>query len=740
MGVRGLSSYISGNAGNFKEYELHNSLLVIDAENYINYCYRSSPLLRHYGGEYMDFTVYVRIFLKLLGKCRITPIFVFDGCHDKEGTKLDTLLRRNMDRIQDLKRFLLHAQAPLDPDTISDVPDILPKLTNTVFVEILRECNIYHVACEREADVHIAELAALLDCPLLSNDSDFYIFRPPNPENYRYIPLNSLSSQCKRAGTRCPSCVAASMDCFSLSCSVFVPGGPSLKRVCPSLLPLLAVLVGNDFMSAIRLPASVQTILNRRSTSGLSFNARRIDALIEWLGGFGDDTTTPLREVLSSYAEEDLKTITNQLTHGVSGYTVNPEDEGLDLAKFLNLKYPISMPHPEPCSPQTSLEVGSGKISGLLEATRSIQRILPQFGESYRRVSPKYVGDGIHCRWPTLLVRQYRNMSCSTALLDCLYVHSGSVLRILFEDLRLPQSVYVVNEHLRQVQYNLLLKLEASLNNTSKLCGLEGSAVVEHKRDCDKMRKFLVPVSPLTFPLNALPSTAFCEMFSHEMHLNLRSDIKPVELQGLIATLILWIRHSQFATNSGSCLNTSPVGLAFTACALVNCARLVPVSKDSTSLERRSAELCEYYITCANAAKSDCFQFTNDGRLSIELVHQLNELQLVFLELKHFVALLDALLVHYTQSTVSSSNIPAPSTQYLAFWPSWFVFPSGRLLYWLSKLFSVIHPSERMNCMVNLWIPRLFCMSDSREQRRLETILHQFQWLVRVVDAQVAYT
>ncbi|VDP85347.1 unnamed protein product [Echinostoma caproni] len=84
MGVRGLSTYISHDPNSFTKYELHNTYLVFDAENYINHCYRNSGLARQFGGEYMDFAVYVRMFLKQLRRCRITPIFIFDGCHGKQ--------------------------------------------------------------------------------------------------------------------------------------------------------------------------------------------------------------------------------------------------------------------------------------------------------------------------------------------------------------------------------------------------------------------------------------------------------------------------------------------------------------------------------------------------------------------------------------------------------------------------------------------------------------------------------
>lgn len=56
---------------------------------------------------------------------------------------------------------------------------VLPILTRRVFIQVLIQRGIPLVQCLFEADNEIACLAHQWNCPVLSNDSDFYIFDLP---------------------------------------------------------------------------------------------------------------------------------------------------------------------------------------------------------------------------------------------------------------------------------------------------------------------------------------------------------------------------------------------------------------------------------------------------------------------------------------------------------------------------------------------------------------------------------
>lgn len=56
---------------------------------------------------------------------------------------------------------------------------VLPILVRKVFIQVLNQRGIPLVQCPAEADWEIACLARQWNCPVLTNDSDFYIFDLP---------------------------------------------------------------------------------------------------------------------------------------------------------------------------------------------------------------------------------------------------------------------------------------------------------------------------------------------------------------------------------------------------------------------------------------------------------------------------------------------------------------------------------------------------------------------------------
>lgn len=67
---------------------------------------------------------------------------------------------------------------------------VLPILTRQVFIEVLNQRKVSLVQSLAEADWDIACLAHQWRCPVLSNDSDFFIFDLPG------IGLASKEMQC----------------------------------------------------------------------------------------------------------------------------------------------------------------------------------------------------------------------------------------------------------------------------------------------------------------------------------------------------------------------------------------------------------------------------------------------------------------------------------------------------------------------------------------------------------------
>ncbi|GAA57647.1 O-sialoglycoprotein endopeptidase [Clonorchis sinensis] len=700
MGVRGLFTYLTQQPDNFTQYDLHNTYLVFDAENYIANSYRQWGLAQQYGGEYLSFTVLIRAAINELQKCRITPIFVFDGCHERKGSKRETLLKRNAECMDTLSRFLNHNAFNDVEYTQQSTPNILPKLTNHVFLSVLEEMGIHHVKCEREADIHVAELAIYLNCPVVSNDSDFFIFGTPLASDYRVIPFMFLEQKSKPLPSRCSACTG-SAGCYALPCKVFRPSQSVLRRICPPLRPLLPVLVGNDVISSVPFPSAITWRINSSQRNGMSYNGRRIHAVIDWLSGFSDDLSTPVREILSLHHGKQLEYITAQIVTCVLGYVLDLHTVCRQLADFLSLKEGSKSPvciASSPPKPNKDII----KASTLEAAVSAVTNVLPsqQCGVPSVKTDAKLM-----CGWPPNFVSKFRQGCISTTTLDGLYVQGGTVMRILMEDLRLSNSIYHVTEQIRQLQYGLVIHLEEKLGCSYKLCASNRGDAVEYRRQGLNMCCFELQVPRLVFPpVQPASPDFFIDFFKHHLRLDLRLvKTDTTESNSLVCLLVFWFRHSQIARSRSSGLHDCSVALAVMVCALITSTYFNSAHGNWHAVKSITADLCDRFGALGNNLKEQHSRFQS-SRLSIEIIHQLNELQLVHQEFHQLVELMDILCVH--ADICHGCTGPAIlSGRFFSFVPEWVMFSSGRLLHWLALNIEHSRPLDRMHWVSTHWIP-----------------------------------
>ena len=165
MGIQGLTSFIDEHPKLLTDYKLHDIRVVIDGHNLFHFLYYYFNVSHQYGGDYDHYARCVRFFFQTFEQCGIEPIIVFDGGYEVDDRKLHTMLRRARERIH-LGSFLSHAGRGR----------ILPILAYETFKMVLDELGVRHVTCDNEADNEIAALANTWGCPVLSNDSDFFVF------------------------------------------------------------------------------------------------------------------------------------------------------------------------------------------------------------------------------------------------------------------------------------------------------------------------------------------------------------------------------------------------------------------------------------------------------------------------------------------------------------------------------------------------------------------------------------
>ncbi|PAA67354.1 hypothetical protein BOX15_Mlig008459g1, partial [Macrostomum lignano] len=321
MGVRGLKGYIERNAQNrgVTQHRLANCRLVIDAANFVHFLYNFTY---DYGGEYDLYADRLQRLFDKFQLCGIQPLFVFDGAKDWKGGKIRQQLRRMADRAASCKQ-LLETGRP-DPRN-----RLLPILTYDVFGQAAVDRGFpVATVLTGDADEQSATLAGRLGCPLLTGDSDFFLYPLPGG----VIPSDSLDL----------SDEALSSGESFMRCCIYQQSACRLKplnnlALRPELTALWASLAGNDYVSENEAAEARRTLGIR----GYDCHGA-ITESIRWTHRFelAEECLAELRRRLQP---ELMSRFDASLRH----YQLKPEHEALRLgADSAKIEFPEAAPAP----------------------------------------------------------------------------------------------------------------------------------------------------------------------------------------------------------------------------------------------------------------------------------------------------------------------------------------------------------------------------------------------------------
>ena len=265
MGVRGLFSFTQSNVkcDFFQSTTLKDTCLIIDGNNLRYFLYnRMKKRNCAYGGEYHLYYQSVQNYFKTLLKCLITPIVIIDGSFE-EGKK-KTRNKRTKEQ--------LYSALYCNPVTQGQF-SVMPIFAKDIFLDAIRSLQIEIVQTYGEADKYMAHQASrVLNCPVLSNDSDFIIY-----ESVELIQLSSVDVGNSEAtfGLKCKRfCREKFLDFYGLETD--------------KLLPLCATLLGNDETLGKGQLASVTEKIfaqvKHEKSKSVCPKHRRFAAILKWLG------------------------------------------------------------------------------------------------------------------------------------------------------------------------------------------------------------------------------------------------------------------------------------------------------------------------------------------------------------------------------------------------------------------------------------------------------------------------
>ncbi|XP_030214613.1 protein asteroid homolog 1-like [Gadus morhua] len=280
MGVKGLCSLLEDYSQIYQDILFRDSKLLVDGNNLAYRLYFTSNLDQNHGGEYLAFQVQVQALFKALADCGIKPYVVMDGGSGTSDIRLDTRMDRARGKVRRAQCAALTGKRR----------DILPNFILSVFEQTLSDMEVSLVKCFGEADGQLAVLAKEWSCPLLSGDTDFFVFDLPEG----VLPLHHFQwDSIKTSGAR------RYIPCRRYTTSSFC----TFFNIDRQLLPVFASLAGNDYVNLKEINWDQNVLAGRQME--LSQTAR-LERLLSWMRGFQttEDTLTAAMDLMPHMSEQ----------------------------------------------------------------------------------------------------------------------------------------------------------------------------------------------------------------------------------------------------------------------------------------------------------------------------------------------------------------------------------------------------------------------------------------------------
>lgn len=198
--------------------------LVVDGDN-IKHKLNSQDW--SHGGQFYQYGGSVRAFYSNLKRSGVIPVVVLDGI-DHTGEKWATILKRRKERL----RVMYKSLTKENRESEMRGNNVYPSLSSDVYTQVLADLHIEYVVVDGEADGVIVAMANYYNCPVLSSDSDFYMYTLTGG----FLPMERFQKDSNP--------ITAELFRYEDFCAQFRFQDESTRFIIPSL-------VGNDTISAV---------------------------------------------------------------------------------------------------------------------------------------------------------------------------------------------------------------------------------------------------------------------------------------------------------------------------------------------------------------------------------------------------------------------------------------------------------------------------------------------------------
>jgi len=527
MGICGLTTFVDTRPELLTDFQLRDTRIVIDGNNLYHFLYYYFQVPCEYAGDYNQFAASCETFFTALHSCGVTPYVVFDGAYAADGNKFQTSLARARERVH-RSNIMAHGRRA----------KILPVLTHSCFVHVLRRLGVQYVTCDYEADRQIAALARHWNCPVLTNDSDFFIY--DIPAGVVLLDYLNLRSKIHRGHSKQQSeVVFRYLESQIFYCQKFMK---FLHVESHFHVVLFATLLGNDIVDGRNFENFFSHVKLRKvhGRSKSSHRECRMAGLITWLQSV-TSVTEAISFILTKLPQNRRKAVQSLIELSLECYF----DPSSDLHEYFDR-----------------------------ESVKCVGRIV----------------DGYNLpNWFQLAVCRG---TVPTAVLNILA--SRRLLLLSQIEFSTEVSSYRCSQKLRQIAYGIAL----SGNNPMSDCGIRHSACVhEFDRECKTLT--MCPVEPI-LQLNGkqIPCLAEIDQVDRRQRFLLLLealdtsvdcvfDLFIPDIQFLVAVLRYWVHHANANIN---CLHIHALLLCFLSLGALDMYLLVASqSKTVSEAARRSS-------------------------------------------------------------------------------------------------------------------------------------------------------
>lgn len=561
-------------------------------------------------------------------------------------------------------------------------------------MEKLDAMGFLHVTCDSDAISACVALAAYLRCPLVANSNELLLFEFEEPSDrldcFIYIPLRFLSSQ--------PVPQSSNPHSLCLVAHAFSPLKSSIHRIPHVLRPFFAIYFKPPNGSYFPLPHRLYHNISNRGNLGSEGSPRpmvqRAKELVSWLESI-DSPINAFNESVNQLEKSAISSFIKELVEITLTLKIDLR-QGEVLARYL---FPDVKPGKQ------ELKTSKDLITFL-----ALQPSCFEYVKQY--VGVNEIESGLpECEMANLLskvsrgfLQLYRSGFLSTVVFTRI-LSSTVVLPVLGESPTRDSSTEC-STGIRYLQYCLALDfVRRSDAEIVRLNGFAEPTILEfsRSRDVSLYRRRTLTLKPSPLPTSE-DSAKTCASFVYK---NIGYQMKSVGnwVEMLALTLTLW-HVSTHPDGKFEILNqTTALAVALVVCAVeasngnLNFRRLNELADDMA---------CDYHV---------------------DVVHEINEIQLLYISLLSLLRLVNALSV--------CEGVNKEDFGILSFPGGGRIFPSSRLIHNLA----VALKDSRDRESLNIWLERLLSPIQNVEcvQKATESMIHLARilcemWIVRPIE------